>query len=58
MLADAEAPRTTRPRDRRPPEVDVPEGFQVVIECDDEDQQQAVFERMSGEGFKCRLLTL
>ena len=41
-----------------PPEVVVPEAFQVVIECQDEAQQQAVFERMSGEGFKCRLLTL
>ena len=41
-----------------PPEVDVPECFQVVIECDDEEQQQEVYERMKGEGFKCRLLTL
>jgi ParB family chromosome partitioning protein len=32
--------------------------FQVVIECADEAQQKEVFERLSGEGFTCRLLTL
>ena len=41
-----------------PPEVDVPEAFQVVVECGDEDQQRAVYQRMTAEGFKCRLLTL
>lgn len=34
------------------------EAFQVVIECQDETEQRAVFERMTGEGFRCRLLTL
>jgi len=43
---------------RLPAEVEVPEAFQVVIECRDEAEQQAVFERMTTEGFKCRLLTL
>ena len=41
-----------------PPEVDVPEAFQVVVECRDEDQQRAVYQQMTDEGFKCRLLTL
>ena len=36
----------------------IPEMFQVVIECRDEAQQQDVFERMSREGYTCRLLTL
>ena len=39
-------------------EVDVPEAFQVVVECRDEADQQVVYERLSGEGYKCRLLTL
>jgi ParB-like chromosome segregation protein Spo0J len=39
-------------------DVPIPEAFQVVIECRDETEQQAVFERMSGEGFSCRVLTL
>ena len=38
--------------------LDITESYQVVIECRDEAQQQAVFERMTGEGYPCRLLTL
>jgi hypothetical protein len=40
------------------PEPYIPEAFQVVVECRDEAQQQAVFERLTGEGYACRLLTL
>jgi hypothetical protein len=36
----------------------IPDSFQVVVECRDEAEQQALFERLSGEGFRCRLLTL
>ena len=39
-------------------EVSVPEAFQVVVECRDEADQQVVYERLSGEGYKCKLLTL
>jgi hypothetical protein len=46
------------PEPGQPREVDVPESFQVVVECQDEAQQQALYERMTTEGFKCRLLTL
>ena len=41
-----------------PAEVDVTDAFQVVIECRDETEQKAVYERMTAEGFTCRLLTL
>ena len=34
------------------------ESFQVVIECRDEQEQQAIFNRMTDEGLRCRLLTL
>jgi hypothetical protein len=40
------------------PEVNVPECYQVVIECHDEADQQVVFERMRAEGYRCRVLTL
>jgi hypothetical protein len=40
------------------PEVAVPESYQVVVECHDEADQQAVFERMRSEGYRCRVLTL
>lgn len=39
-------------------EIDVPELYQVVVECDDEPAQQALYERLHAEGFKCRLLML
>ena len=41
-----------------PPEVDIPEVYQVVVECQDEDHQQAVYERLTSEGLKCRLSML
>jgi hypothetical protein len=36
----------------------VPEVYQVVVECRHEREQQAVFERMRAEGYRCRVLTL
>jgi hypothetical protein len=39
-------------------EVNVPESYQVVVECRDEEDQRAVFERMRAEGYRCRVLTL
>ena len=39
-------------------EVPVPEAYQVVVECRDEDEQQVVYERMTDEGYTCKLLTL
>ena len=36
----------------------VPEIYQVVVECRHEREQQAVFERMRAEGYRCRVLTL
>ena len=41
-----------------PAEETVPEIYQVVIECRHEREQRAVFERMCGEGYRCRVLTL
>jgi ParB-like chromosome segregation protein Spo0J len=40
------------------PEVAVPESYQVVVECRDEQDQQTVYERMRSEGYRCRVLTL
>jgi hypothetical protein len=39
-------------------EVEIPESWQVVVECSSEEEQQEVYERMCAEGFKCRVLTL
>lgn len=40
------------------PAVRVPESYQVVVECRDEEDQREVFERMRAEGYRCRVLTL
>jgi hypothetical protein len=39
-------------------EIVIPESWQVVVECRDEADQRDVFERMRGEGRRCRVLTL
>lgn len=36
----------------------IPEAFQVVVECRDEIEQQSVYERMTAEGYACKLLML
>jgi len=41
-----------------PSEVEIPELYQVVIQCENEEEQQAMFERMRKEGYRCRVLTL
>ena len=40
------------------PEISIPESYQVVVECRDENDQQSVFERMRTDGYRCRVLTL
>jgi hypothetical protein len=58
MLAgDAESAQADKPT---PPHEDIaiPEAFQVVVECRDESEQQTVFERLTAEGFQCKLLML
>ena len=39
-------------------EVEVPESFQVLVECDDEAEQEVVYRRLTEEGYACRVLTL
>jgi ParB-like chromosome segregation protein Spo0J len=36
----------------------IPESYQVVVECRDEQDQQSVYERLTAEGYHCRVLTL
>jgi ParB-like chromosome segregation protein Spo0J len=38
-------------------EATVGESFQVVVECRDEAEQQQIYDRLVGEGMKCRVLT-
>lgn len=39
-------------------DLDIPEAFQLVVECTDEDEQCTLFDRLVGEGYKCRVLNL
>ncbi|MCI0335263.1 MAG: hypothetical protein L0228_18800 [Planctomycetes bacterium] len=39
-------------------EMKIPESYQVVVECRDEEDQRAVFDRMRADGYRCRVLTL
>ena len=32
--------------------------YEVIVECSDEEQQEAIFTRLQSEGMKCRVLTL
>jgi hypothetical protein len=36
----------------------LPEAYQVVVECANEVEQQTVYERLTTEGYACKLLTL
>jgi hypothetical protein len=47
-----------RPAKEQPRAGAVPEIYEVVIECRHEAEQRAVYERMRGEGFRCRVMTL
>ena len=39
-------------------DVKIDEMFQIVVDCRDEPAQRTLFERLSGEGFKCRALVI
>jgi hypothetical protein len=57
MLGDSDA-AADEPQSQQEQDVAIPETFQVVIECRDEAEQQAVYERMTAEGYACKLLML
>jgi hypothetical protein len=59
MLADL-LPRSDALSDEesRGAEAEIPRIFQVIVECSDEAEQQAVYEQLVAEDHKCRLLTL
>jgi hypothetical protein len=57
-LAKEQQVRCTKYGVEKPAEVNIPECYQVIVECRDENDQQSVFERMRAEGYRCRVLTL
>jgi hypothetical protein len=55
MLKDL-AKKTAR-EDKDKPAALPPEKFEIVVECRDEGHQREVYDRLTGEGQKCRVLT-
>jgi len=58
LVKRGEAAAADEPPITPPDEVDVPESYQVVVECRDEAEQQAVYERLVAEGHRCKLRML
>ena len=56
-LADLNAGLDAAYRGGPADEATIGESFQVVVECRDEAEQQRVYDRLVGEGMKCRVLT-
>ena len=46
------------PKERKDLSDNVNEMYQVIIDCEDEEQQAVIFERLKEEGYKCHVLTL
>lgn len=49
------APAETAPQSN---EVKIEPSFQIIVQCSDEEQQQDIYERLTEEGLRCRVLTL
>jgi ParB-like chromosome segregation protein Spo0J len=43
--------------ENEPENVNISERFEVVVECANEEEQQAIYEKLTQEGRSCRLLT-
>jgi len=41
-----------------PEQQDLNATFEVAVECEDETQQETVFNLLTKEGYKCRILTM
>lgn len=39
-------------------DIDIPESNSLIVQCDDEEECQALFEELKGRGFNCRVSTL
>ena len=48
-------PQTSKPRK---PEPKIPELYQVVVQCNDENDQRRLYERLTAENRTCRLIIL
>ena len=40
------------------PEVDIPEVYQIIVTCRNEEEQRKIFEQLTAEGQQCRIVNL
>ena len=40
------------------PEIEIPEVFQILVSCQDEEEQREVFEQLTADGRRCRIVNL
>ncbi len=45
-------------KDKQSNEEDYSAVFEIIIECNDEDEQELLFNRLQAEGLKCRILSM
>ena len=58
MLGMIEIPKIEEEKPEKDISDELKEAYQVVVECEDEEQQERVFEQLNEMGLKCRVLTL
>ncbi len=57
-LASLESLDAMAPAPEAKPEIDIPDTFQVLVDCRDESDQRAVYEQLTRQGYACRVLTI
>lgn len=58
LAAPAVLPLSTDEHPQQPREVDVPETWQLLVDCRDEEDQRQLYEQLKRQGYHCRVLTL
>lgn len=58
--SDTRSVRDEQPEIKKelPPEVDYKPGFQLVVDCADEKDQESLYEELSGKGYHCKVLSM
>jgi ParB-like chromosome segregation protein Spo0J len=44
--------------DELPEQEDYNETFEIAVECDGEEEQEKIYNQLTGDGYKCRILTM
>jgi hypothetical protein len=58
IVATAGNPNSHKPGEPFSREVELPQLFQIVVECENEQQQKQLYEQLTTQGYKCRVLIL